>query len=433
MNKKGFSPVIAVNSIIMLMGMVLLSQFYSFLFRNVFTPTGWVTYLDYLGQYIPYHSWRQALLGFLKNTSSWSPMVLALGLFFSAIACIALYARFYMGLFLCLCFFMAWALCWDFPGIWPFELLFPAIFALFAGLGCRKLSSKSQSLFSQLGFSIGQSLFAIIGLSLVLYYVTLNAFDIVYLRKNIAIFSALSFFILSLGLYHLNKEKPETDRHGLADRSLDFMTLIIGAMLLMQVFENHFTGLFKMEGFRSSLVYYSMASNVTWIHFFLKLSADYSQWILPFYIVFECFLAIGLCLVLFRGPILLIASGLLGALAFAELGVSATFPPTPYNLTWEWELVLVAAAAFIIGAERSTALFSNFSLRQLILGPPFGNYSAMSYFLVIAATVVSGILLYWIGLLTHATTKTSIYSGVSFGLLVFILLMTNRFRKPNRH
>jgi len=99
MKKNGISTVIAMNSIMMVLGMVLLTQFYAFLFKGVFTTAGWLKYFQGLGQYIPAHSFRHLLIVFFKQTAPFSTYVFAAGLFMSAWACLALFTRFYLGLF----------------------------------------------------------------------------------------------------------------------------------------------------------------------------------------------------------------------------------------------------------------------------------------------------------------------------------------------
>src|SRR5579872_7325627 len=428
--QKNHSSVLAMNFIILILGMVLLTQFYTLLFQNNFSTIGWKNFLDHLLQYNEAGSLKYKLIIFLKQTAPFSTCLFAAGLFVSALGCITLLARSYICIAVAIGFFIAWSFTWNDPGMWPFEFAFPAIFALLAGLSTRHLSLTPHAVFSQSGFSITKKLLSIILLSILLYAVTFLAFDKPDFANKVALSSAFSFFIICLASSYRKKSILEKDKQGRIEKYLDYMIIIIGSMFLLQVYINYFSGVFELTNFRESITYFAKNTNATFLKKILLLSADYSQWILPPYILFEIFLSLSLTLLFVRGPILLISAGLLGFLTFAELGISATWPPTPNNLTWEWELLFVTLAAIIIGVQKTLSLKENFSLKKLLFGAPLDHYPLITALLISA---MSGIILYFIGwtaqgFIGDSYRITAIFSGVTFAILIFILLITNRFR-----
>lgn len=436
MQKNNTSSLLVMNSIILLLGMVLLTQFYNLLFHHVFSASGWVHFLNQLMQLNDLNSFQYQFIVFLEKTAPISTYLFAAGLFMSALSCIMLFARFYVCILVAIGFFIAWTLCWNDSGMWPFEFSFPVIFALLAGLSMRSLSLSPQSVFLQLKCSLTKAVLSITALSLALYYVTYIAFIEPVFANQVALSSAISFFIFCLApFYILVKQQKSSEHNEIAhiDRYLDCMIISIGAMLILQVYINYFSGVFEITNFRESILYFAKNSNATWLHHFLTLNADYGKWILPIYAVFEMCLSVTLTLLLIRGPALLLAGGLLGLLAFSELGISATWPPDPKNLTWEWELLLVTGVAFLIGIQKTVMLKEKFSLKKLILGDPFGQYQSSHLLSALLISVISGATLYLIALsarsfIGNSYHITAMYSGITFAILIFILLITNRLR-----
>ena len=75
----------------------------------------------------------------------------------------------------------------------------------------------------------------------------------------------------------------------------------------------------------------------------------------------------------------------------------------------------------------------NVTLKKLIVGDPLYHHQSISFISTICISLICGILLYLTALSAHSFIGnsykiTAIYSGVSFAVLIFILLMTNRFR-----
>lgn len=438
MKKIVLSPVFALNLIILLFGALLITQFYTLLFQHTLTTQGWIDFLDNLTPYLDKNSLRSYFVNFLKQTAPISTMIFAVGLFSSAVACMLLCVRSLTCFIVGIAFYIVWTMGWTDPAVWTFEYLFSAVFALLAALGTYSFSKAPQSVFSQYQCSTFFTLLCITFLSLVLYYVTSISFELIDFARKIALCSAITFFVFCLFAFYLTRE----DRENLSDEGkktqrtyfcLDLMIVFIGAMLVMQVYANYFSDLFALNNFRASILYYAASSNASWIHPFLNWFASHTDVLLPLYMVFEIFLAVSLSLLFFRGPVLLMATALFIILAFSELGVSATWPPIAHILSWEWELLLVAGVSGIIGIQKTLLVLRESSLKDVLLGPAICNRPFIPLLWIVVISLLSGIILYFIGMLTHVFginyQMTARYAGISFAVLIFILLSTNKYRR----
>ncbi|HSW93210.1 MAG TPA: hypothetical protein VLJ15_02515 [Gammaproteobacteria bacterium] len=431
------SAILAMNCIIFTLGMVLLTQFYYFLFQPVFSTTGWINYLDHLARINQSDFFQTAFILFLKKSAPWSNILFAVGLLFSALACLTLLARTWVCLVVSAGFFMAWILNWNDPGLWPFEFSFPALFALLAAYGMRTFSLGSQSLFFQFRLGYVKALTGMVLLSAALYYFTFIAFSEPVIARQVALFSSLTLFVCCLLPFLLagkQKNPPlEIDEKGHLDHILDWMIVIIGAMLVMQIYMNIFSGTFDPGTFRESILYYSKSTHATWLSQPLLFSAEHSKWILPLYAVFEMALSIGLTLLILRGPVLIMAGLLFFILACSEIGGSATWPPDPANLTWEWELLFVTCVSFIIGIEKTLMIQKNHSLKKILLGDPIFYHYSISFIGMLCISILSGLTLYFMALtaryfIGNAFHLTASYTGVTFTLFIFILLLLDKAR-----
>ncbi len=443
-SNKNISGPLAMNFVIFVLGMVLLTQYFNLLFHNYFTPSGWEMFLGDIMKLNQPGTIQAQIITFLKESAPFSTYLFAGGMLFCGIACIMLFARFYICMIVSMSFFIVWSLFWNDPGMWFFEFVFPIIFALLAGLSMRGYSSSPQSIFQQTRCSLITTTILLLLFSAILYYVTYIAFRDPIIAHRTAIFSAVLFFVVSFVTYYLMRGKPEKqmleeDPHDRINKYFDFIIVIVGAMLLLQVYTNYFTKVFELDVFRQNLTYFSQNSNAFWMHPILKFTADNSTWILPVYEVFEICLSVCLILLIARGPMILVASGLLAFLAFSELGVSAVWPPDTVTLTWQWELLLVTAVAFVIALQKLYRLGQSYKMgtltfKNIILGEPVA-YRPIPIFVAILVSLIGGVMLYLIGIAAHSYIGedvykiTSIYSGVTFAVLLFILLITKNIRK----
>jgi hypothetical protein len=408
-----FADAAVIDVISMLLGLVVLTHFFSLLVFGFFTPAGFSAHLMDNARYIDGWSAGKYLLPLLIKVRYVLAPLLGAAMMMTAACLILLIGRSVAAIGVGLGYFIAWHLLWDYPGMWTFEFLFPALFGLCVGLASLNKPFITSSIYQKLGLSKTVSVIIILLSVALLYYITSIAF-LHHLTWVIAVSSASAFFLLSLFSLVLDKKivpnnndvlKSVTPtksplRYALADLPwLEIMIIIIGAMMIMQDYSNYYSGLFTVEGHSSLAKYYASASGSHWLRPFLAWSGRHSYLLMPLQIVFEVTVAILLVLVIFSGPVLLLSAGLFGLLAFAELGVSAQWPPVRANLTWEWELMLVTGVSIAIGWQKFNELFHATSLKQAFLGKKiFGKISPASRWSI---PLVGALALYCVGMVTH--------------------------------
>lgn len=193
--------------------------------------------------------------------------------------------------------------------------------------------------------------------------------------------------------------------------------------------------LFTPKSFESLISYYEEFSHTQWIAPFLRWIVNHSEILLPIYIFYEITIGILLSLLIFRGPALLANTLLCSILAFAEFGVSATWPPNPNILTWEWELLFVSWVSLWLGVrECLIALQQPKPLRYLILGKSVFRY--LPIFKVALYALLAALFLYAVGIWTkifgESYRLTSILSAMTFfTCLIFNAIIDRSYRwKP---
>lgn len=431
--KEKLTDAVVMDGIIFLMGMVLLTQFFALLFQGIFTPTGLTTLLSDIGHYLDEGSYAKKMVWLLLQYKTVLAPLFGLLLFFSAVCSTMLMARATVSLLVGLAFFLSWIILWRYPGMWSFEFFFPASFAVCAGLS--KLTSPvlTSSLFHKLAWSKSISIAMIMVMAMVLWYVTFIAYHDTVLATKISISSAITFFVLSLfhlGIDNLISKKNDDVSCDSRWPWIDIIIITIGAMMVMQVYANYYSGLFEVNNYRSLVNYYASASGSDWLRPFLVWSAEHSDLLMPLQIIFEVVVAILLCLLILSGPVLLLTAGLFIILAFSELGVSASWPPNPDNLTWEWELLLVTGVSLLIGYRKLIELLHADNRRQAIFGKKIFNKLSLMMRLLIA--VAGGTSLYFIGIATKIFGDTyeiiSLSAGVTFFLLLAVLAFLDKYR-----
>lgn len=422
---------IIADGIIILLGMTVLTQFYDLLMRGVFTPSGFSAQILFIARYLADGCWEKHLISAILHLNILAPLLGVLMLA-GAVCLILLIARGPIAIAISIGYLITWVILWHFPSVWTFEFLFPAIFGLCAGISKLHQPIFTTSFYQKIALNKTLHIAIIILLSCLLWYVTFLAYTNKILATTIASSAAGTFLILSfiqLGMDKIIINKDSNRENALP--WIDIIIITIGAMMIMQVYANYFSGLFAIKDYTSLIQYYSQVSDATWLRPFLAWSAIHSHALLPLQIIFESALAIFLPLLILRGPTLIVASILFGILAFAELGVSASWPPDPTNLNWEWELLLVTAVSLLIGIGRTQELLNATSLKEKIFGKKLFQRIPIAGWITIA--VISGICLFGAGMATHIFGDQykiiSIYSGITLFILLIISTFIERFRR----
>lgn len=425
------------DSIVMLLGITVLSQFYSLLMQRFFLPDGLNAKILDAANYLDFStSLKTFLLNLLPHISALAP-ILGLLMLITAICLILLIARGFLAIFVGCCYLVAWIVLWHYPGMWTFEFLFPALFGICVGLFLINKSILSHSIFKQLAWPKWLAICVIILITLLLWHATSIAFNKPDLARKAAIYSAWTFFFVSVIHLILDKYIPHLPIYEKGIRAkivalpwIDMMIIIIGAMMVMQVYANYFSGLYAIDNYRALINYYAKASGAHWLQPFLVWSAQHATALMPLQFLFESVVAIFLTILIFQGPALILSAGLFGILAFAELGVSANWPPNPDNLTWEWELLLVTGVSLFIGIGRLVEAIQSRNFNYFLWGKKIFKHTSLLEGFSIA--VIAGLCLYAIGIATQIFGSSykiiSACAALTFAILILISFFIDRFR-----
>src|SRR3990167_10443749 len=165
-----FSDSYVMDVTIVLMGATVLTLFYSLLAQGFFTASIFTATLTEVAQYSGPHV-KQFISLLIANSAIIAPL-LGVTMFSAAILLILLIARGTMATLTGIGFLIAWIVLWRYPGMWTYELLFPALFGICAGLSKLGYPSFGLSIYHQLSLSKSVQVVIILFLSLLLGYVT---------------------------------------------------------------------------------------------------------------------------------------------------------------------------------------------------------------------------------------------------------------------
>jgi len=422
------------DAILVLLGTVMLTEFFIHLNLGTFTPTVFhQTLLDVLQQSNAPHWWKTILSHFDKN-SLWLAPVSGAFLLLTSSCLILLIYRGIMGLIAAIFFLGLWLSYLAYPGIWIFEFLFPALIALVATLSSLRFRFLGPQFFGKLSWLYRILITAIA--AIILYYCTIlskNANELTAIASvEIAItFTVLMLISAGIDRYRIaeNKVLPSVLSKTIAT---NLMILLIAAMLIMQVFSNHAVDFFSVKGFQSLSLYYAKQTSApVWFKDFLLFSSKNAAILTPLYTVFEICIAILLTLLILRGPALLCSFLLFAALSLSEFGVAATWPPRPNDpKTWLWELLFITIVTGFLAIQETTAFIQAKGLKQKLLNGSL--YGKLPIFLQIVIAISAGILLWLAGYLHHVFGSQyqtiALQSGITFSILLLLLIFVDRKR-----
>lgn len=428
-----FSDSYIIDVIVVLLGAVLLTLSCSLLFRGLFTAQIFAAKMTDIAQFSgPYV--KQFIFLLIANSEIIAP-VLGITMFTIAILLILFIARGLMAILMGVGFFIAWILLWRYPGVWTYALLFPTLFAICVGLAKLNHPPLGLSVYHQLTVSKPTQILIILFLSILLGYVTFLSLIHNVMSYKIAISAGLTFLIVSyihLGIDQWLKNKNiQINISRLASINwIDVMILIIGSMMVAQVYSNYYSALYTVNGFESLGEYYATNTASFWLSPLLSWASHHGSVLLPIYILYEILVAISLVLLIFRGPTTLLAAILFFLLAFAEFGVSSTWPPTPGLYTREWELLLPATVSLLISIGKFEEMYHATTWQEVILGKKI--FYSLSLFARMSIVTISAIVLYCAGMITHIFgspyASISISAAVTFFILLMLLVWMDKYR-----
>ncbi len=404
-------PIIEI--VIILLGAMLLNEFYKQLALGNLTIPGFSTTLKELAtsDFAP-QWWKQMMFWIADHSLFFAPFIGPL-LAGSAICLLLLLVRGAITLIAAMIYLVYWISLWGYPGIWIFEFLFPFLFAFSAALATLPLLLDGPTDRHRL---LGTKLFGNLKLRWRLLIVLLSSVGIWYviiLSKNarewntlVAWQTAVSFAILFsisafLDKYRCFPEDRATHPSKLSKRLnaiswVDVMVLCIAAMMVMQVYADQAIGFYAKETYAALIRSYAETTSAPdWFKAFLSWSADHAAILMPLQAIFEAVIAILLSLLVLRGPVLLLTTSMFIVFTYAEFGVSGTFPPRPgASLTQTWELLFVTCVAFFIGVKQTACLIQASSWREKLLGEPLFGHLRIKWFII---AILAGAALFFAG------------------------------------
>jgi hypothetical protein len=416
-------PVIAI--ITLLLGAMLLTEFYTHLAVGDFkSGIESVAQLDHAPGF-----WKAGLKLLGAHSGFFGP-VAPLFLFFTAVFLILLVARKIFLWIATAIFLLYWVSLWVYPGVWIFEYLFPFAFAFCAACACTGQKLIGTQLFGKLPVTWRWIIVA--ASSILLWYV-------IYASKNageqtvqVAWQTSLSFaalFSISTCMDPLRKGAEKRTNW------VNVMVLTIAAMMVLQVYADQAVGFYTVKGYAGLVTSYAKQSNTPELfRAFLSWTASKAAFFMPVQALFEAGIAIILSLLIFRGPALLLLTGMLALFTFSEFGVQAEMPGSPiFTFTHTWELLFATLASLFIGLKQTAEMVKAPNWRAKALGPKLFGSVELPWRFVIA--IAAGLALFLAGIATHVFTtnyvRTSILGGVSFAILLGINAWLDDRRRVN--
>ncbi len=438
------------DCMVLLLGVVFISEFYAYLFLGYFTPSGFSAHIQDIvkGNDAPLF-WNALLIKMADYGLVLAPLSGVIMLILSC-SLLLLLARGISALLFSLYFFVVWISTWVYPGVWIFEFLFPATLGLcvaFANLPqwFSKATLKERVLGHKFfgDLALHWIFLLILIVAVVIWYVTVISHNpTLELNHQVALLSAVSVGVLILCLAGIDSYRNSAPR--LSDFShpiflrlhlvpwFDVMALIIGAMLVIQIYADFAVLWFTVQGYTELTYSYAVSSGAPgWYKAFLFWSSEHARFLMPIQMVFEISMAVLLSLLLLRGPVLLATGLFLMMLTFSEFGVSARWPAVPDDFTWTWELLFATVTCFIAGLHQLPNFLRASTWREAVFGRSFFGTLSLRWQWVVA--VIGASFLWFAGTATHVFGSQypmiSLKAGLSYFVLLFILIFLERFRK----
>lgn len=379
------------------LGAMMLDAFFTGFALNWFSQTGFEAHIDDFINHGGSPAYWKLILSWLSHQSTVIAPLLAAFFLLSGVMAVLLIYRSIVTILISLFYLALWICEWNYPSSWIFEFLLPASIGLCAGFAhffaYSKLTLKEKIL--------GQSFFGnmshpwriliILLTSVWLWYAIMLGGNAGEQSNRVGLLTAALFALLFFTLGLMDSKKASKKLNYAPWTS--FIIVIIGSMLVVQVYANISVGWFSSaEKYSDLVMYYAQATNApSWYKALLGWCADQADSLYPIQAVVEFAFAFLLSALIFRGPVLLFATGMFAMLMFAEFGVSAMFPPDPNVLTGTWELMFVTIVSLFVSLKEIGLLFQQNSVSKVILGPrlfPQGNIGKQMIMIIIASLLL---------------------------------------------
>jgi hypothetical protein len=447
-----------IDVMIVVFGALMVNQFFSQLAMGTFTAAGFSYALNDLVAHSNSPGWWKGFLLFLSDNSSFFAPFAGIFTIASGISMVILFKRGAAAIVTAIIFFFLWISAWAAPGIWIFEYLFPAALGICAGFARLPQMFSGRSLKDRLfgsrlfgNLNILSKLILISVSSLALWYAVILSHDGKEAYTDVAWQSALTFGILMLLNIFFDKIRYPAQR---VDkffpvmnedfsgknfiRSLqkipwyDVMIIIIGSMMVIQVYADIGAHWYTVEGYEGLTRSYAELSDApSWWKSFLWWSSENAPVLMPLQAAFEIAIMILLPLLILRGPVIFLSAGFFFTLMLSEFDVAATLIVTPDSpRTWIWEMMFVTLYSFFISFAKLPEFINSKSIKDKILGPSFfGNMEKSSRIFI---ALLSSLALYSAGMFAHVFGKPYVQTSQLAGVTFLIIMIVHSFIDNNR-
>ncbi|AIT62934.1 hypothetical protein [Coxiella burnetii] len=431
-----------------LIGAVLLNEFFSLWDAHFFTPSGMSQRLTFLATHNNFVVLKNLLRLVAHGAAILGPLT-AIILFLTAAAIILFIMRGFMLFTATLIFFFYYLSHLGVPGIWTFEYLLPFLYS-----GCvwlsflpdRALLQRKNKRIQFFGFKVFENkqvsvnVILILVASLLLWYVNYLSNNLNQLSNLVGIKTAITFAILGIisllmdKLRYKNQGRHDYDNsafrttHPIYAKLLHFpwlelLTVLIGAMLVFQIYEDYLLHWFTITGYQQLIdVYGKYSHSLPFFRTFIEFLGTKAEIIMPIQLVVESICALSLVILVLRAPFMIIATLLFGLLTYVEFGVPATWPPAvPPIPTWTWELLFTLVVSIILSLYHTGIMLRAKNAKERFLGIPI--FKEAKFYFRFSIACFSGLLLTLIVTLSGTLGKFNPLAAIESGLTLFFYII----------
>ncbi|WP_421724367.1 hypothetical protein [Bauldia sp.] len=426
------------------LGCLMVNQFFSQWGLGHFGAEGFAGYARLLANTGNISDLARAMLNAMADNAAFFGFASAVFLAVTGVALMLLVLRSIMSILVSLFFFVIWYVTSNTSGIWTFEYLFPALFALIVGLATLPQfigsSGRDKWLGARVRGSISIAAWSVLSVIIAgvltwFFIMSRGGGQTDYLPVALASGAVILALLIATGLTDEDRQarppKPEGPMVRIAAFPwVDLMIIIVGAMVCIQIFADIQVNWFTIEGYQGLIRGYADTTGApTWWAAFLYFAADNAAIIMPLQMVLEFSCAFFLVTLLLRPLALLATTVFFGTLMMSEFGTPVGHIANQRD--WEWELLFVTGTIFALGVMTLAEAMRQSSWRALLLGDRFYTI-AMPWRLVWAA--IGAGLLWLVGIQTKmfgsGYETISLRGSLFFFAALVVMAIIDQWRRP---
>ncbi len=204
---------------------------------------------------------------------------------------------------------------------------------------------------------------------------------------------------------------------------LELLTVLIGAMLVFQIYEDYLLHWFTITGYQQLIdVYGKYSHSLPFFRTFIEFLGTKAEIIMPIQLVVESICALSLVILVLRAPFMIIATLLFWLLTYVEFGVPATWPlAVPPIPTWTWELLFTLVVSIILSLYHTGIMLRAKNAKERFLGIPI--FKEAKFYFRFSIACFSGLLLTLIVTLSGTLGKFNPLAAIESGLTLFFYII----------